>query len=372
MSRVLFIQRMIPDYRLPFFVCLQKKLKMAGIEFYVSTGESLPEDCLNDARKDYPWIIQHKNHYIYRHIHIHRVNHVDTYDLVIVMQENAHLINYVLLLRRYLRGKPLVAFYGHGKNVNIQGRKIREVFKRKISCLPDWWFAYTALTERILINNGYPEDKITVANNAIDNTGLKTVLAGQTPEKQSQLRAEMGISEDSKVAIYCGRLIDIKVSFLLKALERIRQNNDGFEVIIVGAGPLEEQIRECSERYRWMHYVGSVYGSDRGKYFCISDVFLMPGMVGLAILDAFTYGLPIVTTDCGVHSPEIEYLERGLNGYITPNQVEPFADKVCELLRDDEQLSRAQMNARESAEKYSIEKMAENFSVGIDQVLERD
>lgn len=369
MSRVIFVQRMIPNYRVPFFICLRERLKELGIDFYVSTGESLPKDYLKDSVEKHPWIIKHKNHYIYKQVHFHSIQRLQSCDLVIVMQENSHLINYLLLLRRYTLGRPLVAFFGHGKNLNIEGKKIREYFKRKVSLLPDWWFAYTALAERVVIANGYPKENITVANNAIDDTEIKQECAKQTEEKRILLKEEIGINKNSKVALFCGRLMHNKVSFLIEALESIREKDDEFEAIIIGAGALEEKIRLVSSEYHWLHYEGPVYGSDRAKYFCISDVFLMPGMVGLAILDAFAAKLPIITTDCGLHGPEIDYLEEGVNGFMTSNSVKPFVAKVCELLRNDQMLAEMKANAERSSEKYSITKMADNFVMGIQQAL---
>ena len=45
----------------------------------------------------------------------------------------------------------------------------------------------------------------------------------------------------------------------------------------------------------------------------ISDVFLLPGKVGLAILDAFA----VLTTRLDIHCPEIEYLEEDRNVLVT-------------------------------------------------------
>jgi len=371
MSRVLFVQRMIPDYRLTFFVCLHDRLKEFGIDLYVSTGESLPEDCLKDSVEKHTWIIRHKNHYLYKQVHFHSIQRLKSYDLVIVMQENSHLINYLLLLRRYVLGRPLVAFFGHGKNLNIQGKIVREYFKRKVSLLPDWWFAYTALAERAVVNNGYPKDSITVVNNAIDDKEIKQECARQTEEEKIVLRGKLGINKNSRVALFCGRLMDNKVSFLIEALEAIREKVDTFEAIIIGAGALEERIRLISSQHHWLHYEGAVYGSDRAKYFCVSDVFLMPGGVGLAILDAFAAQLPIITTDCGLHGPEIDYLADGVNGFMTSNSINPFVEQISELLGNEWMLTEMKVNAKRSSEEYSIEKMADNFVKGIRQVLNR-
>jgi len=371
MPKVLFVQRAIPNYRLPFFVCLRERLKALRIDFYVTSGESLPEDYLRDSVEHYPWIIKHKNHYLYERVHIHSIQRLQSYDLVIVMQENSHLVNYFLLLRRYTLGRPLVAFFGHGKNLNIQGKIVREYFKRKVSLLPDWWFAYTALAERAVVNNGYPKDSITVVNNAIDDKEIKQECARQTEEEKIVLRGKLGINKNSRVALFCGRLMDNKVSFLIEALEAIREKVDTFEAIIIGAGALEERIRLISSQHHWLHYEGAVYGSDRAKYFCVSDVFLMPGGVGLAILDAFAAQLPIITTDCGLHGPEIDYLADGVNGFMTSNSINPFVEQISELLGNEWMLTEMKVNAKRSSEEYSIEKMADNFVKGIRQVLNR-
>ncbi len=369
MPKVLFVQRMIPDYRLPFFVRLHEKLKEAGVDLYVTTGESLADDYLNDTAEDYSWIIKHRNYYFYKTIHIHNIKSIHNYNMVIVMQENSHLINFYLLIRRYMTGRPLMAFYGHGRNLNTKRNRVREYLKKKISLLPDWWFAYTALTERVLLSNGYPEQRITIANNAIDDSELKRIHSELSEGGRLKLRGELGIGLGAKVALYCGRLINIKVSFLISSLELIREKNNTFEALIIGTGPLEDEVHQSSKKYEWLHYLGPIYGNDRVKYFCVSDVFLMPGVVGLAILDAFATGLPIITTDCKVHGPEIEYLEQGVNGFITSDNVKQYSDKVCELLGDEQMLIGMKTNATRISEKYSVDKMADNFSAGIQRAL---
>ena len=48
----------------------------------------------------------------------------------------------------------------------------------------------------------------------------------------------------------------------------------------------------------------------------MSKLFLMPGLLGLAVLDAEVMGLPVVTTRYPWHSPEIAYLRDGETGVI--------------------------------------------------------
>lgn len=68
----------------------------------------------------------------------------------------------------------------------------------------------------------------------------------------------------------------------------------------------------------------------------LARVFLMPGLVGLAILDAGAAGLPLVTTDYPWHSPEIAYLDPGVNGLPIRLWRDPgaYVDAVAGLLAD--------------------------------------
>ena len=47
-------------------------------------------------------------------------------------------------------------------------------------------------------------------------------------------------------------------------------------------------------------------------YLYVSKLLLMPGLVGLSVMDSFVGTCPLVTTDVAVHSPEICTSKMGL------------------------------------------------------------
>jgi len=114
---------------------------------------------------------------------------------------------------------------------------------------------------------------------------------------------------------------------------------------------------------------GPKFGREKAELLAISDVFLLPGRVGLAVLDAFAAGLPMLTSRIPFHGPEIEYLEEGVNGLMTDPQPEAYAAVVSSVLSVDGDLNRLRTGAKASAEKYSIEKMVANFRTGIGLAL---
>jgi len=92
---------------------------------------------------------------------------------------------------------------------------------------------------------------------------------------------------------------------------------------------------------------------------------LNPGLVGLGILDSFASGTQMFTTDCGLHSPEISYLESGKNGVMTANDIHAYADAISAVLADSGALEKLRSGALAIAPRYTIENMAERICGGI-------
>jgi hypothetical protein len=100
-------------------------------------------------------------------------------------------------------------------------------------------------------------------------------------------------------------------------------------------------------------------------------VALNPGLVGLGVLDAFAMRLPVITCDLPYHSPEIEYLEHENNGLVLATDTSPelFGAEVTSLLLDRHRLRRLTSGAIQSAQRFSVEAMAERFANGVEMAL---
>ena len=138
----------------------------------------------------------------------------------------------------------------------------------------------------------------------------------------------------------------------------------------MGDGPLRDFVQTACDERPWCKSVGAKTGRDKAQYLAIADVLLNPGLVGLNILDAFVAGVPMVTTDCHLHSPEIAYLSNGRNGLITENTINSFVSGVQSILGDDNYRDRLKIGCHQAGEHYTIENMAKKFQLGILQALE--
>ncbi|MCA1978450.1 MAG: glycosyltransferase, partial [Thiobacillus sp.] len=104
---------------------------------------------------------------------------------------------------------------------------------------------------------------------------------------------------------------------------------------------------------------------EKAKALAVAELMLNPGMVGLSILDSLVAGVPMVTTDYPYHSPEIGYLDSGVNGVMTAHDPQTYAAAVTDLLRHPARIEALRAGCLESAGNYTIEKMAGRFTQGI-------
>lgn len=367
--KVCIVQTRLTHYRVKFYELLREDLSKKGFELTLYVGKATAADRLKRDEGSIHWAIPIHN----RSLKLFNTeflwqpcfNELQKCDLVVVNQENCLLINYLLLLKRKLGG-PRVAFWGHGRNLQSSNPNgIKEIWKRLWLKKADWWFAYTELTRRILIKNGYPSDRITVVNNAIDIRELCNLSDDIQSAELLALKDYLRI-KGNRVGIFCGALYrEKRIEFLIQAAQKIKEELTDFELIILGAGPDAGIATKAALDHSWIHYVGPKFGREKVLYMKLGHAFLMPSLVGLAILDAFALGLPLFTTDCKLHGPEISYLQDSRNGYMTPNSVESYASAVIDILRNRPKLDLMKESCKLDAEKYTLEEMVDSFASGL-------
>lgn len=368
MKKVLIIQQIIPEYRIAFFNLLKTELEKENIELSLIFGTNKG----SDQELDWPDLIPHKKlkigalELIWQPV----TKFLRGKDLIIVEKSNKLLLNYyMVIVRGFWKNK--LAFWGHGRNLQSNPGGIRNRFAALFLRRCDWWFAYTNSVKDFLIKNKYPANKITVVQNSIDTQNLRKQLSGVTDDEVAALRKEFGIT-GAKTAIFCGRMYPEKrIQFILDSCHIIKREIADFQMIFIGSGEDSEMVQKESSLHSWIHFVGPKNGSERIKYFKIADVQLMPGLVGLGILDSFALETPIVTTNYEFHSPEIEYLRNWENGVITENSLDDYSQTVIDIL-ENKKYENLINGCKNSANKYTIENMVENFKRGVTCCLNQE
>jgi L-malate glycosyltransferase len=373
MKRVLIVEAQMKQYRVPFYERLRAALAAADIELRVAYSDPPPLEASKKDACDLParYGMKVRGHWVAggKLLFQPLLGAALQSDLVIVDQANKFLLNH-LLLPLSLLGLKRVAFFGHGENGREDKQALSEWYRRRTLNWVSWWFAYTERTTRYLIANGVPAEKITTVNNAIDTNEIREQVSAMSTHRKDELRTHLGIPLNAPLGMYCGALDHVKrIPFLLDAAKLIRDHIPDFHLLLVGGGPEQASVQAAIETVPWIHFLGPRFGKDKARLIAISDAMLVPGAVGLTILDAFAGGLPLLSTQLSVHGPEIEYLQAGVNGALSEPEVSAFAQIAISIFSHAEELNRLRTGARNSGAKHTVENMAATFCAGIQQCL---
>lgn len=359
--RVVFVQKFVPHYRLPFFEQVAEKLDHEGIEFLLVYGKADPFEG-SKVKTVFPeWGIKTntrhlkiKGRYLYWQ---NAMSVIKRGDFVIVEHAAKLLDNYLIFAARQV-GYLKMGYFGHGHNFQTTTEyKISAVLKRFMLKRIDRWFAYTKISQQSLLEQQVNSEIISVVNNTLEKSA-NVELADTAPNPLS--------------FCFIGGMYDLKLlSLLIAACTIVAKAHPDFELNVVGQGPDKNLVDDAAKTQPWLKVHGALYGQDRDRVLANSSAILMPGLVGLVAIDAFHFRRPIITSDAGEHSPEIAYLEDGYNslmdrgdahGKVTP---ETYAETVYKYIEDSLLQDHLRDGCRKSTEEYSIENMANNFCRGI-------
>jgi glycosyltransferase involved in cell wall biosynthesis len=366
--KILIVQRRLTHYRLPFFDALRQQLSERGYSLQLAFGTPTRTEIDKGDSGHIPWgTCLNTSYFMGGKLCWQPFGKLlEGASMVVVAAENKLLYNLLVqMLRRDLR----VALWGHGGNLQGNPYSWRERFKRVAARQADWWFGYTEMSVPLIERSGFPRNRITVVNNSIDTAELAAQRFAVKSEILVRIKQKLGL-DGRCIGIFVGSLYPEKrIGFMLDAATEIRQRVPHFEFLIIGDGVQKELIKQFCAANCWAHYLGMQKGQDKVNAIALSRVMINPGAVGLGILDAFVCGVPIITTRCGMHGPEIAYLVSGQNGLMTSNILEDYISAAVALLQDDIQLDRLKEGCGESALRYTVENMARNFADGVQHCL---
>ncbi|KAA3616253.1 MAG: glycosyltransferase family 1 protein [Calditrichaeota bacterium] len=232
---------------------------------------------------------------------------------------------------------------------------------------------YCSVGKKFLLENGLDSKHVFCAPNTLDTEKLSTLAAKYRGQKNEILN-RLKIPADKKILLYMGRLTQRKnVETAISLVSELnRKSADSCHLIVIGDGENRLSLEELASEIApgAVTFTGAVFDDElKAHYFTIADLFVIPGAVGLAIIHAFCFGLPVLTTNVKHHGPEIIYLEDGKNGFITnEGDTEALVAKTAELIGDEEKLQQMAKHAQKTViDKANIQlmtaKMAEALAL---------
>lgn len=370
MKKAVIFQYRLLHYRTALFDRLRAECAKRGIDLHLVHGQASRRESVKKDEGSLPWAHKVQNRFweagardlVWQPFPADLRNA----DLVVVMQENRILSNYPLLLSRLWSPRRL-AYWGHGVNFQSDAPAgLREKWKQMMLQRVDWWFAYTEMTAEIVRRAGYPQERITCLDNAIDNEAFERDLASVTDDRLQAMRVEVDAPEGAPVGLFCGSLYpDKRLDYMIEAADRIHAALPAFRLVVIGDGPSADKIRAAAVTRPWLRWLGVRKGRDKAEWFRLADVVINPGAVGLHVLDSFCAGTPMITTAESRHGPEVAYLRDGINGLVVQGGPDRYADAAIALFNDRTKLEAVKQAALRDAQHYTLGNMVERFANGI-------
>jgi len=373
--RVTIIKTVVKQYRAIFFERLTEALSADGVELKILFGSPSGDESAKADNVNLPASLGLRipSRYLAGNrllVQWPGLIEIARSDLIVVVNANRNLLNIPLLLLSWL-GLKKVALWGHGYNHQGIPNSVSERLKKKLAVMPNWWFAYTTQTARYLVSLGFRADKITTIDNAIDTSGFSAMVQSVTAEEVAAMRSRLNLSARDRIGLYCGSLYPEKrIPFLLSAAAKIASRIPDFRLVIIGTGIEEATVRKAAEELGFIRYAGPMFGKEKAVCYKMAEVILNPGLVGLAILDAFAAGLPVVALSDSLHSPEIAYLEHGVNGLMVQGGMDEYVAASLRLLEDEKFNLYLRIGAEQTRSRYTVENMVRNVRAGILQCLD--
>ncbi len=370
-KKVIIIQNVLVHYRIPFYNALRERLFDEDIDLRLFYGLPVSRPRRREETEqfmaDLPWgEIFTKRHLPFRAVWHPVLNQVWDADLVIVEHASRLLVNYAIYLSGFFGG-PKLAFWGHGWGHQTDRQdNLSEKAKTWIGKRGDWYFAYTGKVRKGLIHRGYDGSRITDVQNAV-----AAPTARPSHSEIETIRKENGLTPDCRVALFCGHMHKKKrLGLAIVAAEEVRRVVPSFVLILAGAGRDEGIAIEAARKHDFIRFVGPIFGRRKAAFFAISRLVVMPGLVGLGVVDAFHHGVPAVVTEYRYHSPEIVYLRDGENGIMTEDSREGLTQAMIRLATNDQMHNKLVAGCKIAAKRITLEEMVKRFTGGILAALE--
>lgn len=374
---VVILQHRLLHYRTHFFELLRSHCSTLGIRLDIVVGQASPRESAKKDEGHLVWAHKVRNLFLVlpsRDLVWQPLPSIlRTADLVIMMQESRIISNYPLLLRRLLGGAQMLAYWGHGRNFQSDAPSgLRERWKRFILTKVDWWFAYTEISADLVRSAGYPANRITCLDNAIDSERFRDDLQAVTDDEIQRAKFELGIEQDSHIALFCGSIYpDKRLDLLVQAMDHANSVRADITLVVVGDGPSMPELQQAAASRSWIKVLGVRRGKEKALYYRLASFILNPGAVGLHIVDAFCAGLVMISTSTAKHGPEVAYIKDGVNGILVDDKPEAIGQAILQILNDPVRLSKMQAAALADADRYTLANMVENFSKGLLHSLDR-
>jgi glycosyltransferase involved in cell wall biosynthesis len=240
------------------------------------------------------------------------------------------------------------------------------ISKEQVEALIDMFPAFPR-NRVVLSPNGYNQAVFQPSSDHMPSTErFQQLSAFETKPYEGSPRSPQRVEGDfDAVVIFCGKFADWKrLDALLLAASNYEQEHPGLATLIVGSGPLDDQIRMQTMAYddlglKRTFFLGPRSQDELATLFRIADIGCFPSKnepFGLVFIECMACGTPVIGADSGgprdFVGPEV--------GALVPESDDPrelalsLADMICQAVKQDWKTTKGPKAAALARQEFSV------------------
>jgi glycosyltransferase involved in cell wall biosynthesis len=341
MTTVAVVTNMLPHYRASFY---RELFNVDGFEVTVFCQSKLMGTNLKTAHEQFP---SHVQLISYHGLARERFGWqslpwkslLTRFDVLFILGNPRIVSNVLLSIAAKLVGRKVVIW---GQAHTAGANSVFEMIRLR------WWrmfcsvFVYTDAEAESLRRRGFSKHHVVGMNNGLDQDNIERATARWPPSKILAWRSRGGLS-DKVILLSCARLeAKNKFDVVLPAIRALRERVPNILWCVIGTGSEAEKLRDqaralaIDDSIRWL---GEVHEeNDLAPWFLSSKYMVHPAGVGLSLLHAYGYGLPIILNeDMSTHMPEVAaFIESQAGITFNLNSAKSLEDALAAAISNDQ------------------------------------
>lgn len=205
---------------------------------------------------------------------------------------------------------------------------------------------------------GYPSSRLFFSPHCVDAEWFRALA---TVNARDQLRAQLGITPETTVILFAGKLVPFKRPLdLIGAAAQMKAAGKEIALLVAGAGPLEREML-CTARDAGVafHALGFCNQSKMPGVYAAADILVLPSESetwGLAANEALACGRPIVLANSVGAAPDLA-LDKKAGRVYRVGDISALASAISDLLKSPPS---PEMIAKKSTD-YSLDTAAKGI-----------
>lgn len=266
------------------------------------------------------------------------------FDVVITTEAVHNLVNWLLMAFRKLFAYRVVVM-GHvrpGRENSRVGTWLRQRLIRSA----DGIIAYTAAGADQAVAWGVLPDRVAVMGNTLDLDRIERARASAQSPYQTGSRSRIG--HDGVRLLFVGRPTAIKrPDVAISTVLELNRRGVGATLTIIGDSAERAELTAQANHSPNIRFTGAIFDEARLEaYFATSDFVFIPGAVGLSVVHAFAYGIPLITSKGVPHGPEMAVARDGVNSVMAEScDTQSFARLISQLAADPQRVAALKQGA---------------------------